>query len=138
MARTHCTSPKIARKLKTVKPGEEFGWNGQRRLDPKRPAPTITASVSVLHGHPRADRQLTVREVAELFDVPHDWKFYGVPRRIISCLGDAVPIKLGIAIGYALMGKVLRKAGEGILTLDVDKMLEEPDRYFLLEPQLIP
>lgn len=120
LARTHFTSPAMSRKIKRVKPGEEFGWNGQRRLDPKRPSPTIVATTGILHAHPRANRQLTVREVAELFDVPQDWKFVGSPRRIVSCLGDAVPIRLGVAVGYALLGKVLRKSSAGIARFELD------------------
>lgn len=120
LARTHFTSPGMSRKIKRVKPGEEFGWNGQRRLDPKRPSPTIVATTGILHAHPKANRQLTVREVAELFDVPQNWKFVGSPRRIVSCLGDAVPIRLGIAIGYALLGKVLRKSAPGIAQFEMD------------------
>lgn len=120
LARTHFTSPAMAKKIKRTKPGEEFGWNGQRRLDPKRPSPTITASTGVLHAHPKSNRQLTVREVAELFDVPPNWKFVGSPRRMISCMGDAVPIKLGIAIGYALLGKVLRKSSSEIACYEYD------------------
>lgn len=120
LARTHFTSPAMSRKIKRVKPGEEFGWNGQRRLDPKRPSPTIVATTGILHAHPRANRQLTVREVAELFDIPSNWKFVGSPRRIVSCLGDAVPIRLGVAVGYALLGKVLRKSSPGIENFEFD------------------
>ncbi len=120
LARVHFTSPAMSRKIKRVKQGEEFGWNGQRRLDPKRPSPTIVASTGVLHAHPKANRQLTVREVAELFDMPMNWKFVGSPRTMISCMGDAVPIKLGIAVGYALMGKTLRKSGMEIAKFNLD------------------
>ncbi len=137
LARTHFTSPAMSKKIKRLKPGEEFGWNGQRRLHPKRPSPTIVAATGILHAHPRANRQLTVREVAELFDVPQNWKFVGSPRRMVSCLGDAVPIKLGTAIGLALMGKVLRKSGDGVLMLDFEKMMnQETERLGL--PELDP
>jgi DNA (cytosine-5)-methyltransferase 1 len=114
LANVHFTSPQMAKKISKIKPGQEFGWNGQKRLDPKRPSPTIVASTGVLHAHPRANRHLTVREVAELFDLPKNWKFVGSPRTMVSCMGDAVPIKLGIAVGYALMGKVLRKGNPGV------------------------
>jgi site-specific DNA-cytosine methylase len=114
LARTHYTTPKMPGKIRRARVWEPFGFNNQRRLDPKRPSPTIVATPEALHAHPRADRYLTVREVAELFDLPKNWKFVGSPRTMVSCMGDAVPIKLGIAVGYALMGKVLRKGDPGI------------------------
>lgn len=122
-ATLHFTTPKLVRKIKGLKQGEVFGWNNQRRLDSKRPSPTILAGTGALHAHPTSNRQLTVREVAELFDVPDNWKFVGSPRTMVSCLGDSVPIKLGTAIGYALMGKVLRKSGEGIMFIDMEKTI---------------
>lgn len=92
-----------------------------RRMDPSRPAPTITASFYSTFLHPRQHRNLTVREAARLQGLPDSFRFLGPRTRLSTRLlerkglhdqigldqfnqvGNAVPAPLARAIGAAIV-----------------------------------
>jgi DNA (cytosine-5)-methyltransferase 1 len=86
---------------------------GRMRWD--EPAPTLTTQFfnygSGRFGHPEQDRALSLREGALLQSFPPDYAF--CPREVEPTLttmgrliGNAVPVKLGVAIGLAFMRHV--------------------------------
>lgn len=80
------------------------GYIGHRRINPGRPAPTVTArgddrgGVVVLH-HPGNHRRMTVRELATVQSFPLDFVFSGNNSSAYRQIGNAVPPLLGQAIG---------------------------------------
>ena len=80
------------------------GHIGHRRVDPGKPAPTVTArgddkgGVVVLH-HPNNHRRMTVRELALVQSFPIEFTFSGPNSSAYRQIGNAVPPLLGQAIG---------------------------------------
>jgi len=85
-----------------------------RRLEPDKPAPTVTRSGYRDFIHPFDNRMLTVRELACLQTFPPDWEFKGVRLDSYSSkrnttmtqfgqVGNAVPPKLAEAIANAII-----------------------------------
>jgi DNA (cytosine-5)-methyltransferase 1 len=76
------------------------------RLDPARPAGTITARFdSFTRGkfaHPFENRNITLREGARLQTFPDEFKFVGTQEQIASLIGNAVPPLLAEIIGRAI------------------------------------
>lgn len=83
------------------------GHLGHRRIDPDKPAPTVTArgddrgGVVVLH-HPGNHRRMTVRELAAVQSFPDDFLFIGTNTSAYRQIANAVPPLLGQAIGTML------------------------------------
>lgn len=83
------------------------GHLGHRRIDPNRPAPTVTArgdergGVVVLH-HPGNHRRMTARELAAVQTFPDNFKFVGTKTSAYRQIANAVPVVLGRAIGLML------------------------------------
>jgi DNA (cytosine-5)-methyltransferase 1 len=83
------------------------GHLGHRRIDPQKPAPTVTArgddkgGVVVLH-HPRNHRRMTARELAAVQSFPDDYAFVGTKTSAYRQIANAVPPLLGKAIGIML------------------------------------
>jgi DNA (cytosine-5)-methyltransferase 1 len=80
-----------------------------------RPAPTMTTLCNGLgngrFGHPEQDRAITLREAALLQTFPQDYEFWPPEETISSgavarMIGNAVPPKLGCALGHALLEHV--------------------------------
>lgn len=112
-------SPSTIEKIKKVPVGKKlsniektFG-STYRRLDPKKPSPTVTRSGYRDFIHPYEDRMLTVRELACLQTFPLDWEFVGVrldsysSKRITTMtqfgqVGNAVPPMLAFAVAKEL------------------------------------
>lgn len=84
------------------------GHLGHRRIDPDKPAPTVTArgddkgGVVVLH-HPGNLRRMTARELAAVQSFPDDFFFVGTKTSAYRQIANAVPPLLGRAIGRMLM-----------------------------------
>lgn len=84
------------------------GHLGHRRIDPDKPAPTVTArgddkgGVVVLH-HPSNLRRMTARELAAVQSFPDDFIFVGTKTSAYRQIANAVPPLLGRAIGNMLM-----------------------------------
>lgn len=83
------------------------GHLGHRRIDPTKPAPTVTArgdergGVVVLH-HPRNHRRMTARELAAVQSFPDSFAFCGTKTSAYRQIANAVPPLLGKAIGRML------------------------------------
>ena len=81
---TTAHSPSTIEKIKVVPLGGKLSnlkktfCSTYRRLDPKKPSPTVTRSGYRDFIHPYLDRMLTVRELARLQTFPDDWEFKGV------------------------------------------------------------
>ena len=71
-------------------------------------SPTLTSKCCSLSngrfGHPEQDRAISFREAAALQSFPNDYIFYGSSEAVIGReIGNAVPVMLAQAIGYALI-----------------------------------
>lgn len=85
------------------------------RMEWDRPAPTITTQYyafgSGRFGHPSQDRAISLREGAILQSFPRNYKFVQKGRPIFRktigrLIGNAVPVKLGEAIGRSILEHV--------------------------------
>lgn len=79
------------------------GYLGHRPLDPKLPAPTVTARGDdrggvVILPHPNAKRRMTGRELATIQGFPIDFRFEGNLSSVYRQIGNAVPPPLARAI----------------------------------------
>lgn len=80
------------------------GYIGNRRIDPCKPAPTVTArgdskgGVVILH-HPNNERRMSVRELALIQSFPMDFEFIGTNSSCYRQIGNAVPPLLAYHIG---------------------------------------
>jgi DNA (cytosine-5)-methyltransferase 1 len=76
------------------------------RLDPDRPAATITARFDSFtrgrFGHPWEDRNITLREGARLQGFADCHTFFGTQEEIAAQIGNAIPPPLAGAFGIAL------------------------------------
>ena len=82
-----------------------------KRLDENDLSRTITAHIAKDgYGfiHPRQPRTLTVREAARLQTFPDDFRFAGPPSAAFKQIGNAVPVRLGRAIGQAVVSSLKR------------------------------
>jgi len=95
------------------------GWPGARQYpghtpnDLDKPAKTVKAGVhgvpggeSVLRRDDGSIRYMTVREVARVMSFPDSWRLEGPRGEQMRQLGNAVPVKLGAAIGQAIVEKL--------------------------------
>lgn len=114
-------APDTARRIRLVPQGGkladvEAGYGSNyRRLDPRRPSWTVTATCYSDQIHPTEDRLLTSRELARLQSFPDQWRFVG-PRRgqqgkrlvahVFAQIGNAVPPLLAYQIGAHLRREV--------------------------------
>lgn len=100
----------IGKKLSDIK--KTFG-STYRRLDPKKPSPTVTRSGYRDFIHPHENRMLTVRELACLQTFPVDYEIKGVRLDSYSSkrkttmtqfgqVGNAVPAVLANAVATAI------------------------------------
>lgn len=77
-----------------------------RRLTYRKPSPTLVTNPAMPAtdlAHPTEDRPLSVEEYALIQEFPRDWKICGPILEQYKQLGNAVPIKLGEAIGRAIL-----------------------------------
>jgi len=112
-------SPSTLEKIQKVPIGgklseiEKTFGSTYRRLDPDKPAPTVTRSGYRDFIHPYKDRMLTVRELACIQSFPLEWEFRGVRLDSYSSkrdttmtqfgqVGNAVPPKLAESIASAI------------------------------------
>lgn len=68
------------------------------RLEMDKPSLTVTAYIFNKFVHPKEDRYITPREAACLQDFPDDYEFCGSITQVQSQIGNAVPVRLGMAI----------------------------------------
>lgn len=90
------------------------GYLGHRTIDPKLPAPTVTArgdnrgGVVVLH-HPKNHRRMSVRELAVTQSFPMNFVFMCNQSVAYRLIGNAVPPRLAAAVAKSFPLKVPRK-----------------------------
>ncbi|MDO9183180.1 MAG: DNA cytosine methyltransferase [Bacteriovorax sp.] len=86
-----------------------FRQTKYQRLDRKKPSPTI---MTHRHNyfHPVENRYLTQREAAALQSFPNDFIFQGTLSAQWKQIGNAVPPKLGLALGKAIIGMYAEKS----------------------------
>lgn len=68
------------------------------RLDPEKPANTVTAYIFNKFAHPTEDRYITPREAARLQQFPDEHEFAGTLTNIQLQIGNAVPVGLAKAL----------------------------------------
>lgn len=84
------------------------GHLGHRHINGDRPSPTVTArgdekgGVVVLH-HPNNQRRMTARELAAVQSFPDEFAFVGTKTSAYRQIANAVPPRLGEAIGHMLL-----------------------------------
>ena len=84
------------------------GYLGHRKINPKKPAPTVTArgdsrgGVVVLH-HPKNHRRMSARELATTQSFPIDYEFSGCRSSVYRQVGNAVPPKMARALGSVFL-----------------------------------
>lgn len=77
-----------------------------RRLSFSKPSPTLVTNPTMPAtdlAHPVENRPLSVEEYASIQEFPNDWKICGSILDQYKQIGNAVPIKLGEAIGRAIL-----------------------------------
>lgn len=90
-------------------------FHGHRETDPNKPSPTILARGNGGGGvnatpHPNGQRRMSVRESATIQTFPLGFKFHGRLGSAYRQVGNAVPVKLGHALGLSLADAELRLA----------------------------
>ncbi|MGD0336212.1 MAG: DNA cytosine methyltransferase [Candidatus Omnitrophota bacterium] len=83
------------------------GYISNRKLDPSRPAPTVTArgddrGGAVIMPHPFQKRRMSCRELAIVQGFPLKFEFYGTMTSVYRQIGNAVPPPLAKAIALEL------------------------------------
>lgn len=87
------------------------GFINHRPVDPKKPAPTVTArgdtkGGAMINHHPNNKRRMSVRETAMVQSFPMDFIFEGSMTTNYLQIGNAVPPLLAEAIGRCFSGKL--------------------------------
>ena len=88
-----------------------FRQTKYQRLDRKKPSPTIMTHKNNYY-HPTEHRYLTQREAAAIQSFPHHFIFKGPLTSQWRQIGNAVPPKLGLALGKAILLMYAQKSGE--------------------------
>ena len=99
-----------------------------KRLDAHDLSRTITAHIAkdgYWYIHPTQDRTLTVREAARLQTFPDRVRFAGSPTSAFRQIGNAVPPRLGSAIGGAVLRSIEVRAKKSRSTTVVANLLAE-------------
>lgn len=98
-----------------------------RRLGWDRPSPTITGRANRKGSalcHPSASRPISVLEAAALQGFPPEWILTGAMNTQYMQVGNAVPVKLGAAIGRAILEHEQNQSQKKGKQPDVEKMIE--------------
>lgn len=117
------------RRVKDGTPSEQRGGApaGVRRLRWDEPCKAITSGARHEFLHPDEHRSLSLRECARIQSFPDTFKFTGTAVERSLQIGNAVPPKLGSAIGFALLR-----------TLELSKhtSIERPGKLLTFVPTL--
>lgn len=77
-----------------------------RRISWDEPCLTLTCSPAQKQTercHPDETRPFTTREYARIQSFPDEWEFTGSVSQVYKQIGNAVPVKLGKAIGLSIV-----------------------------------
>ncbi len=90
------------------------GYISNRKVDPDKPSPTITArgddkGGAMILNHPSGQRRMSCREVATLQGFPNSFTFVGSMTSVYKQIGNAVPPKLSKAAALQIK-RILFKA----------------------------
>lgn len=99
-----------------------------KRLDENDLSRTITAHIAKDgYGfiHPRQSRTLTVREAARLQTFPDDFRFAGPPSAAFKQIGNAVPVRLGHAIGAGVATALDRNEKKNDSAREIARVLSD-------------
>ena len=102
------TGVKSPGKREATRPGGHWGYKqGAFIADPTLPARTVTANPQQdwIRDPERGLRRLSPRECAAIQSFPDDWEFAGNRADQYRLIGNAVPPKLGAALGRELMSQ---------------------------------
>jgi DNA (cytosine-5)-methyltransferase 1 len=94
-------SPKVIAKIRKIKPGQ--GPFSYRKLELAKPARTLVCGHRALPCHPTRPRTITVREAARLQAFWDDFRFLGSKSCQMTQVANAVPPKLALAVGRAVL-----------------------------------
>ncbi|MBY3986966.1 DNA (cytosine-5-)-methyltransferase [Rhodococcus fascians] len=112
-----------------------------KRLDENDLSRTITAHIAkdgYWYIHPRQSRTLTVREAARLQTFPDSVRFAGPPSAAFKQIGNAVPPRLGRALGLAVKSSLILDVPAPYSTQTTSRLLAEWFRSRPAESLVIP
>jgi DNA (cytosine-5)-methyltransferase 1 len=83
------------------------GYISNRKIDPRKPCPTITArgddrGGAMILQHPNGHRRMSCREVATIQSFPLDFEFVGSMTSVYRQIGNAVPPLLAKAVAQVV------------------------------------
>lgn len=114
-----------------------------KRLDENDLSRTITAHIAKDgYGfiHPRQPRTITVREAARLQTFPDDFRFAGPPSAAFKQIGNAVPVRLGTAIGGAIVTALeemqIKVSNAKLFTESLSEWYQEQPDSGIIQPWL--
>lgn len=91
-----------------------------RRISWDEPCLTLTCSPAQKQTercHPDETRPFTTREYARIQSFPDEWEFEGAVSQVYKQIGNAVPVKLGKAVGLAIVD-YLNKVEDNIININ--------------------
>lgn len=97
-----------------------------RRISWDEPCLTLTCSPAQKQTercHPDETRPFTTREYARIQSFPDEWMFSGSMSQVYKQIGNAVPVKLGKAVGLSIA--------------DYLNKVEEVEKSFILEEEIV-
>ncbi|MEM7210315.1 MAG: DNA (cytosine-5-)-methyltransferase [Pseudomonadota bacterium] len=97
-------SRKVIEKIRRIAPGA--GPLSYRKLHPDRLAPTLICGNRALPCHFDVPRTLTAREAARIQGFPDTFRFCGPRGAQMQQVADAVPPKVAIGVGHAILGQL--------------------------------
>jgi DNA (cytosine-5)-methyltransferase 1 len=99
------------------------GYISNRKVDPEKPSPTVTArgdgkGGAMIINHPFAPRRLSCRELASVQSFPLDFEFSGSMTSVYRQIGNAVPPFFAQVIGQ----EIVSAFNAGITPLNEDEI----------------
>jgi DNA (cytosine-5)-methyltransferase 1 len=111
------------------------GYISNRKVDPDRPSPTVTArgdgkGGAMIINHPHQLRRLSCRELATLQGFPLDFEFSGSMTSIYRQIGNAVPPQFAEHIA-GVIGKAIKKGLKKKKVVSNRKVAQEQTTLFV-------